>query len=57
MPRCWIVNLVDSVIEVHSEPTDQATYAPIETVGPDGTIGLTIDGVEIGPIPARDLLP
>ena len=57
IPNYWIINLVDRVIEVHTEPTDQATYARIETVAPEGAILLTIDGVEIGPIPARDLLP
>ena len=57
IPNYWIINLVDRVVEVHSEPTDQATYARVENVGPDGAIRLAIDGVEIGPIPARDLLP
>lgn len=57
IPNYWIVNLVDRVVKVHSEPTDQATYARIETVGPEGVIRLAIHGVEIGPISARDLLP
>ncbi|WP_165075852.1 Uma2 family endonuclease [Paludisphaera rhizosphaerae] len=57
IPNYWIVNLVDRVVEVHSDPTDQATYAHIEAVGPDGAIRLAIDGVEISPIPVRDLLP
>ena len=57
IPNYWIVNLVDRVVEVHSEPTDQANFARIEAVGPDGVIRLAIDGVEIGPIPVRDLLP
>jgi Uma2 family endonuclease len=57
IPNYWIVNLVDRHVEVYSEPTDQATYARIETIGPDGAIHLAIDGAEIGPIAARDLLP
>ncbi len=53
----WIVNLVDRQIEVYTEPTDQATYARVETVGPDGAIRMVINGAEVGPIAARDLLP
>lgn len=57
IPNYWIVNLVDRHVEVYSEPTDQATYARIETIDPDGAIHLAIDDVEVGPIAARDLLP
>jgi Uma2 family endonuclease len=57
IPNYWIVNLVDRHVEVYSEPTDQATYARIETIGPDGAIRLVIDDAEVGPIAARDLLP
>ena len=59
-PIYWIINLGESKVEVHTDPTGPAadpTYRRIEGHGPDDAVPLTLDGVEVGRIPVRDLLP
>jgi hypothetical protein len=60
VPICWIVNLVDSRVEVYSEPNaekavpayrQQATYAAGDRVP------LVVDAEPIATIPAGELLP
>ncbi len=58
--RYWIMNLVDHCIEVYSDPTGPSArpvYRRREIVLADGSLTFPLDGQEIGPIPARDLLP
>ncbi len=56
----WIINLVDSQIEVGTDPTGP-TAAPAYTIrqifrGED-LVPIVIDGVEVARVAARDLLP
>jgi Uma2 family endonuclease len=56
----WIVNLVDSRIEVHTKPTgpDPAPSYRERAEYCDGDlVPVWIDGVEVGRIVARNLLP
>lgn len=60
LPVYWIVNLIDRTVEIHTEPAADAprpAYGRVATVGPDGTIPLVLDGLEVARIAARDLLP
>jgi Uma2 family endonuclease len=60
IPVYWIVNLVDNQIEVYTDPTGPAsdpTYRQCRIFGPNEEVPVMIDGVEVGRIPARDLLP
>jgi Uma2 family endonuclease len=60
VPVYWIVNLLDRQIEVYTDPTGPA-IAPCYRTRWDYRAGdlvpLTIDGSDIGSIPAQDLLP
>lgn len=55
----WIVNLVDSRVEAHSDPTGPApdpTFRLREEFGSDAAVPLVIDGVEVARIAVRELL-
>jgi Uma2 family endonuclease len=60
VPVYWIINLVDNQIEVYTDPTGPDP-APVYRVRQDYQIGdmvpFVIDGRELGPIPAQELLP
>lgn len=60
IPSYWIVNLVERKVEVlraPSGPSDAPGYAQ-RTEHTDGeTIPLVVDGVEVGRVAVRDLLP
>ena len=56
----WIVNLVDSRIEVYSQPTgpiDVPAYGSFQTYQPGDAIPLVLDGQTVGSILVADLLP
>ena len=56
----WIVNLVDSRIEVYSQPTgpiDVPAYGAFQTYQPGDAIPLVLDGQTVGSILVADLLP
>jgi Uma2 family endonuclease len=60
IPHYWIVNLADRQVEVHTSPTGTATtaaYSRVESIRPEGVIPLMLDGAEVGPFRARNLLP
>lgn len=60
IPRYWIVNLVDRCVEVYSDPSGpgaRPAFRRREIVPADGSLSFAADGVEVGPIAARDLLP
>ncbi len=60
VPVYWIVNLVDRQIEVHTDPTgpDPApTYRTRRIYRPGDLVPFVVDGRELGPIPAQELLP
>ena len=57
IPAYWIVNLVEGLIEVHTEPTGPAEspmYRQRAEVRPGEAIALVVDGREVA---AADLLP
>lgn len=56
----WIVNLPESKVEVYtvpSGPAAQPDYAERRDYGPDNEIPVVLDGIEVGRMPVRDLLP
>lgn len=52
----WLVNLIKSQVEVFSDPVG-STYTTIKTYKANESIPLVVDGVTVGLIPVRDLLP
>ncbi len=59
-PVYWIVNLVNSVVEVYTIPTgpaEEPTYAGRDEYRLGDAIPVAIDGIESGKIPAADILP
>jgi Uma2 family endonuclease len=60
IPVYWIVNLVDSQIEVYTAPTgpsDEPHYQSRRDFHAGDSVPLVIDSTELALIPARDLLP
>ena len=60
IPVYWIVNLIDRQIEVHTGPTGPAaepTYAQRRDYGPAEMIPVVLDGIEVGSLAVRELLP
>jgi len=60
IPTYWIVNLMDRVIEVCTDPTgpaDEPTYRQRQDFGPDAELPVVVDGREVGRLAVRDLLP
>jgi Uma2 family endonuclease len=60
IPVYWIINLVDSRVEVYTDPDPVSTPAAYRTrtdyaSGQD--VPLVLDGVTVGSIPVADLLP
>jgi len=56
IPIYWIVNLPDRRIEVFSVPGG-SEYREHRVYGPDDEVPLTLDGLEVGRIAVRDVLP
>jgi Uma2 family endonuclease len=60
VPVYWIINLVDNLFEVYTDPTGPDA-APVYRMRQDYRIGdlvpFVIDGHDFGPIPAQELLP
>lgn len=60
IPIYWLANLVESRIEVYSDPTGPASkpeYRAVQVFGPDDAIPVVIDGREVARLAVRDLLP
>jgi len=54
----WVVNLVDLVVHVYSDPIPaEARYASAATFAPGESFPFNLGGVAVGPIAASDLLP
>jgi Uma2 family endonuclease len=56
----WIINLVDSQVEVYTAPSGPAaapSYQQRQTYGIDEAVPLVIDGQIVGHVPVRELLP
>ncbi|MGL6097376.1 MAG: Uma2 family endonuclease [Fimbriiglobus sp.] len=60
IPVYWIINVVDRVVEVYTDPDPAATppgYRTRTDFAPGQDVPLVLDGVEVGHIPVADLLP
>jgi Uma2 family endonuclease len=60
IPIYWIVNIPNGRVEVYSHPTgpsEQPSYREKREYGPDDEIPLILDGIEVGRISAKDILP
>ncbi len=59
IPEYWIINLVESCIEVYTEPKGgrAATYRKQKLYVVGQSVPLALDGQHIADIPVRDLLP
>lgn len=60
IPIYWIINLVDSRVEVFSQPsgpTAVPAYGTFQTYQPGDDIPLILDGVTVATVPVSDLLP
>ena len=58
IPAYWVVNLLDGVVLVYSDPIpSEGRYASMATIKPGESFSFTLNGVEVGPIAASDLLP
>ena len=56
----WILNLVDTQVEVHTNPSGAipaAGYGQRQVFGPADAVPLVLLGQEAARIPAQDLLP
>jgi Uma2 family endonuclease len=59
LPRYWLINLIDGVIEDHSSPTgegDAARYKSVKTIKPGGRLSLNLSGKVIE-LAVDELLP
>jgi Uma2 family endonuclease len=52
----WIVNMVDSQIEVYSGPTSTGYSSRVDFL-PGQSVWVVIDGVQVGTIAVDDVLP
>jgi Uma2 family endonuclease len=60
IPTYWIVNLIDGVLELYTNPQgtgDQADYANVQRLGATDSVVIVLDGVSLPAIAVRDLLP
>ncbi len=60
VPVYWIVNIPRSRAVVHGNPTgpsDAPDYREHREYGPDDEIPVVLDGVEVGRVAAREILP
>ena len=56
----WLVNLADEIIEVYTQPsgpTDAPDYAQRQDYGLTESVPVLLNGVEVGKIAVRDVLP
>lgn len=62
IPEYWIVNLLERKLEVYRRPVaasgeQPARYETVETLGPEAVANVVLDGVQVGSINVRDILP
>jgi Uma2 family endonuclease len=60
VPVYWIINLIDRQIEVYSRPLSKSSrpdYRDKQMYAEDEEVPVIIDGVEVGRLAVRDLLP
>ena len=60
IPVTWIINVNERIVEVYSRPTGPANiskYQDIKIYGNDDEIPVVLDGLEVGKVAVKDLLP
>jgi len=60
IPVYWIINLVESRVEVYTDPDPAATppaYRSRTNYAPGQDVPLVLDGVTVGAVPVAELLP
>lgn len=59
IPVYWIVNIPDGTIEVYTRPVAGKTprYRTRQDIVPPASVALILDGIEVGQVPAAQLLP
>ena len=57
IPFYWIVNLVDGIVEVYSDPNPAGGYRSRRELGSGDRVPVVLDGREIGQVDVADLLP
>lgn len=60
IPVYWIINLIDRIVEVYTEPTgsgDKPDYRGRREYAEDAKVPLVLDGIEVAQIAVTDLLP
>jgi Uma2 family endonuclease len=60
VPRYWIVNLIDRQVEVYSDPTgaaDEPDFRDCRVYREGDEVPVVLDGMEVGRIAVRELLP
>jgi len=57
IPFYWIVNLVDGLVEVHTNPDLAGGYRSRQDFRPGDRIPVVLDGTEIGQVEVTALLP
>ncbi len=60
IPAYWIINLQDRRVEVYTDPTgpaDAPDYRRRTDYGADEAVPLVLDGLEVGRVAVRDVLP
>lgn len=56
----WIVNLIESQIEVYTQPipnAKRADYRQFHAYGPTDQVPIVLDGVEVGQVAVKEVLP
>ncbi len=56
IPVYWIINVVNRQVEVYSQP-GPAGYASLDVLAPPHVLTVIIDGVAVGEIAVKDILP
>jgi Uma2 family endonuclease len=56
VPYYWIVNIRESQIEVHTDPTSDG-YGSVRAYKPGEDVPVILDGAEVGRIAVSDILP
>jgi Uma2 family endonuclease len=60
IPTYWIINVIDNIIEVYTDPdaaAEQPAYRTRTDFAPGASVPLVLDGVSVASVPVTDLLP
>jgi Uma2 family endonuclease len=60
IPVYWIADLTTNQVEVYADPTgpcDKPDYRQHHVYGPNDRLPVVLDGVEVGQIEIKDVLP